>query len=361
MKKATIAVLRGDGIGKEVAPEAMKVINALADKFGYAIDYVHAPLGLEAYRLSSDTTPIPDETIAICRAADAIIKGPIGDDKGDKAPAGIVEKAVIAIRREFDLYANLRPCKIYPGFEYLSPLKDEKVRGVDFVIARENVSGLYPNRGRFEPGEIGEFGQDMAIYTRNDAHRIAKVAYDLARQRRKKVTIVAKKNVLASSRAFAQYAEEIAVQYPDVTTEYNHVDAVTMYLMSKPRDFDVILTTNMFGDILSDQAGGIMGGLGLAWSVNIGEKTVMYECVGGSAPDIAGENKANPLAMILSATEVFRYTLKDPKPSDLAQTIVQQILEDGWRTSDIARDTPSDKLLGTKEMGDKVVEFIKGR
>ncbi len=358
-KQATIAVLRGDGIGKEVAPEAEKVLLALAEKFGYTIKFTYAALGLDAYRKTNDTTPFPEETIEICRQADAMLKGPIGDDKGDKAPAGIVEKAVIGIRTTFDLFANLRPCKVYPGFEYLSPIKEDIVRGTDFVIVRENVSGLYPPRGRFEPGEIADFGQDMSIYSRRDVHRIAKVAYDLARQRRKKVTIVAKKNVLASSRAFALYAEEIAKEYPDVTTDYHHVDATTIYLMTKPTSYDVILTTNMFGDILSDQGGGVMGSLGLAWSVNIGEKTTMYECVGGSAPDIAGQDKANPLAMILSATEVFRYTLKDPEPSELAQKIVEQLLNDGWRTGDLARDTTPDKILGCKAMGDKVVEYIK--
>ena len=315
-------------------------------------------MGFEAYRKTGNS--LSDETIEICKKADAVFKGPIGNDKDDKAPTGLVEEAIIKIRRSLDLYANLRPCKVYSGFEDLSPLKEEKARGVDFMVARENVSGLYPNRYRFEPGEKGDFGQDTMIYSRRDSHRIAKVAYDLAMQRRKKVTIVAKKNILASSRAFDIYSREIAEQYPEVQTNYEHIDALVMYLISKPTDFDVILITNLFGDIVSDLGGGIMGSLGFAWSVNIGDKTVMCECVGGSSPDIAEKNIANPLAMVLSAGEVFRYKLDDPKPSDFIHKIIEKILQDGWRTKDIvSKKTQAEKILGTKEMGEKILEYIE--
>lgn len=357
-KKISVAVLAGDGIGKEVMPQALKVITALGKKYGYSFDFRTGLLGLSAYRARGRS--FPEDTLKLCKDSMAVFKGPIGDDHDDKAPAGIVEEAVIQIRTALDLYANLRPTKIYPGFEYLSPLKEELATGVDFIVARENVSDIYPDRGRIEPGEQGDFGQDTALYSRAEVHRIAKVAYELARQRNKKVTIVAKKNILASSRAFAQYALEIANNYPEVQTDYQHVDIMTMYLMTKPKSFDVILTTNMFGDILSDQGGGVMGSLGFAWSVNIGEKIVMYECVGGSAPDIAGKNLANPLAMILSCGEIFRYTCKDPVPSDTLHRTVETILHNGWRTRDIARsDTPSQKILGTKEIGDIIVDYLE--
>ena len=358
MSKTKIAVLQGDGIGKEVMPEALKVVEALGKNFGYEFEFNEALMGLGAYLKTGN--PLPDETLEKCKESDAVFKGPVGDERDHQGPAGMVEKTIITLRTALDLYANLRPCRIYPGFEYLSPVKDERIKGTDIMFARENVSGLYPNRGKFEPGEIADFGQDMAIYSRRDVHRIAKVAYELAKQRRKKVTIVAKKNILASSRAFDLYAREIAKDYPDIQTDYQHVDAMAMYMISKPAEFDVILTTNMFGDILSDLGGGVMGSLGFAWSVNIGEKNVMCECTGGSAPDIEGENKANPIAMILSAAEVFRYTLKDPKPSDFAHKINEKILQDGWRTGDIKTfDTPAEKILGTKEMGDKFLEYIK--
>lgn len=350
-----IAVLPGDGIGAEVTAVAERVLQQAAEAHQLQLVLEHGLIGGAAMDVTGD--PMPDDTLRLCKAAKGVLFGAVGDPKyddpqADKRP----EQALLGLRKALGLYANLRPVWVHPALADASPLRPELVRGVDLVVVRELTGGIYFGQPREEGTERAV---DTMVYTRAEVERIAHLAFQMARRRRHKVTSVDKANVLASSRIWRLVVEETAKQYPDVHLEHVLVDAMTMHLLKRPQDFDVVLTSNMFGDILSDESSVLAGSMGMLPSASLGEGRLgLYEPIHGSAPDIADQGIANPLAAILSAAMLLRYSLDMEHAASEVETAVSAVLDEGHRTADIA--APGQPAVSTEEMGDLVIEALSG-
>ena len=346
-----IAVLRGDGIGPEIVDEALRVLVAVGGSFGHEFDFVEAYAGGEAWERYGEH--LPEATLETCRNAQAILKGPFGgptDQLNHPKWAGVETTAILGLRRAFDLFMNLRPVVVYPEVISLSPLRPEIVEGADMLIVRELTSGIYfGERGeRIVNGERQVW--DTESYTEGEIARITHGAFRIARNRRKHVTLVAKSNILDSSVLWRDVLAKIAPEYPDVTHDYLHVDNASMQIISNPRQFDVILTNNMFGDILSDEASVLAGSLGMLGSASLNAANFgLYEPIHGSAPDIAGEGKANPIAMILSAAMMLRLSFGLEREAEAVEHAVRAALASGLRTADIAG--AGGTLVSTQELG----------
>jgi len=355
---ATITLLPGDGIGPEVVAEACKVLEAVAARSGHTFTFTKAPIG--GIAIDEAGMPLPDESLAVCQASDAVLLGAVGGPKWSDPRASVrPEQGLLRLRKELGLFANLRPVKVIPALVGTSPLKPELVTGVDLVIVRELTGGLYfgQPQGRCDDDK-GRAAVDTLYYTESEIERLMRVAFELARRRRQKVTSVDKANVLASSRLWREVAHEVARDYPDVVCEDLLVDACAMHLMRRPAEFDVVATENMFGDILSDEASMLAGSLGMLPSASLGsEPPGLYEPIHGSAPDIAGQGLANPLATILSAAMLLRSGLGLLEEADAVEGAVEAVLAAGHRTADLARaGQPS---VSTSAMGDLVVAALE--
>lgn len=354
-----IALLRGDGIGPEIVDGACKVLQKVGDLCGHTFNFTRYLIGGAA--IDEYGIPLPEETVTGCKNSDSVLLGAVGGTKwdtlpGDKRP----EKALLGIRSALGLYTNLRPAKLFPALISECPLRsDVAARGVDIMMVRELTGGIYfGERGRRE-GKYGPEAYDTEAYSVMEIERIAHVAFKTAMKRRKKVISIDKANVLESSRLWRATVHRIAEQYPEVECTDMLVDNAAMQLIKNPSQFDVIVTTNMFGDILSDESSQVTGSIGLLPSASLGDSTCgMYEPIHGSAPDIAGQNKANPIATILSAAMMLRYSFSLEKEANMIEDAVAKVLEDGFRTADIIG--MSDKTpLSCTEMTDKVIEYIK--
>ncbi len=329
-----IAVIEGDGIGPEVTRQSVKVLNAIAEQFGHEFSYKYCLLGADA--IDKTGTPLPEETIDICLDSDAILFGAIGHPKYDNDPTAKVrpEQGLLGIRKALQLYANIRPIITYPSLHHLSPLKTKNIEGVDFIIFRELTGGIY--FGKKEINAEQTAASDDCIYTREEIERIAHLAFHFAQkpERRKKLTLVDKANVLETSRLWRKVVQELSTQYPDVTVEYMFVDNAAMQIIINPKQFDVILTENMFGDIISDEASVISGSLGLLPSASVGNKTALFEPIHGSYPQAAGKDIANPIGSILSAAMLLEY-LGMKEEAALVREAVEWTLQNNFVTKDI--------------------------
>ena len=350
--KLKIAVLPGDGIGPEISEQGVAVISAVCEKFGHQVDYEYALCGAAAIDVVGD--PFPEETFQKCMAADAVFFSSVGDPKYDNDPTAKVrpEQGLLAMRKKLGLFANIRPVETFECLIHKSPLKDELVRGADFICIRELTGGMYFG----EKYQDDEKAYDTNAYTRPEIERILKVAYEYAMRRRKHLTVVDKANVLASSRLWRQVAKEMAVKYPEVVTDYMFVDNAAMRMIQDPKFFDVMVTENTFGDILTDEGSCITGSMGLLPSASTGEHTPVFEPIHGSWPQAKGLNIANPLAQILSAAMLFEYFgLKEE--GALIRRAVNASLDAHVRTPEIQIEGGAH--YGTKEVGAWIVEYIK--
>ncbi|MDI9466889.1 MAG: 3-isopropylmalate dehydrogenase [Bacillota bacterium] len=351
-----IAVLPGDGIGVEIVPQAVKALEAISEKYGHSFNFIQGLVGGAAYDAKGH--PLPDETLELCERSDAVLLGAIGGPKWDDLPVELRPEAgaLLPLRKELALYANLRPCIVFPSLMHASTLKEEVLQGVDILVIRELTGGLYFGEKSREKTADGQKATDVLTYSTYEIERIARFAFDAARQRQRKLCSVDKANVLESSRLWRETVMDLAREYPDVEVTHMYVDNCSMQLIRNPRQFDVIVTENMFGDILTDEASMLTGSIGMLPSASIGGEVGLYEPAHGSAPDIAGQNKANPLATILSAALLLRYSLKLEKEAQTVEQAVQQVIDEGYRTPDLAE--PGKKILGTNEMGDLVAQTI---
>jgi len=352
-----ITVLPGDGIGPEVTEQAVHVLQATADRFGHQLQFQQKLIGGAALKATND--PLPPDTLQACLKSSAVLLGAVGSPEFDKNPGHLrPEAGLLRIRRELGAYANLRPAVFFPALEDSSPLRAELVRDTDILIVRELLGGAYFGQPRSIEGEPGSrVAINTMRYAENEIERIARVAFDLARKRKKKVLSVDKANVLECSRLWREVVTRIARDYPEVKLAHQYVDSAAMLLVQRPTDFDVILTENMFGDILSDQAGGVVGSLGLLASASIGGKVGLYEPVHGSAPDIAGKGIANPLGAILSAAMLLRHSFHLEQEAACIEQAVSKVLDTGARTADLAGK--SRKSISTVEMGRLVVNAVR--
>lgn len=353
--KLNIAVLPGDGIGPEIIAQALEVTKAICAKFNHELTFKEALVG--AIAIDKTGNPYPQETHDLCMDSDAVLFGAIGDPKYDNNPSAKVrpEQGLLKMRKELGLYANLRPINTFPSLLHKSPLRPDLVDGADFMCVRELTGGLYFGRpqGRSEDGNTA---YDTCVYTREEIERIVRLAYKLAGQRNKKLTIVDKANVLCSSRLWRQVSQEIEKEFPDIETEYMFVDNAAMQIIQWPKRFDVLVTENLFGDILTDEASVITGSLGMLPSASIGIHTSVFEPIHGSYPQAAGKNIANPLATILSAALMFEYAFDLKEEGALIRKAVDASMEQKIVTEDIAFDG---KAYSTSEVGNWIVEYIK--
>jgi 3-isopropylmalate dehydrogenase len=352
-----IAVLPGDGIGPEVVAEGLKVLRAVASRFGHQFTFHEALIG--GCAIDATGNPLPTETVAVCRAADAILLGAVGGPKWDDPQARVrPEQGLLGIRKELGLFANLRPVRIYPQLIDASPLRPERLQGVDLIVVRELTGGIYFGEKRREQGDHGEWASDLCLYNEEEIVRVVRVAAHLARQRRKKLTLVDKANVLETSRLWRSVTTRlIKTEFPDLHFETMLVDACAMHLIRRPADFDVIVTENMFGDILTDEASMLAGSMGMLPSASLGDgRAGLYEPIHGSAPDIAGQGKANPLATILSVAMLLRHSLNLPTEADCVEAAVASVIERGIVTADIA--VPGQHTYSTTAVGDAVAATI---
>lgn len=352
-----IAVLAGDGIGPEITAQAVRVLEALA-RDGLAIETETALVGGAAWDVSGD--PLPDETLKVCESAQAILFGAVGGPAYDALPrASRPEQGLLRLRRHFDLFANLRPATVYPELADASPLRPEIVAGLDILILRELTGDIYFGQPRgIRTNDAGEReGFDTMRYSESEIRRIARWAFEAARRRQRRVCSVDKANVLETTQLWRDVVTEVAGSYPDVELSHMYVDNAAMQLIRQPRQFDVILTGNMFGDILSDAASMLTGSIGMLPSASLNAAGFgMYEPIHGSAPDIAGTDRANPLATILSLAMLLRYSLDQPAAADRIESAVRKVLASGARTGDIAKQ--GDKVLNCTEMGDAVLAAL---
>jgi 3-isopropylmalate dehydrogenase len=357
MKEFKIAVIPGDGIGVDITAEAIKVMEKVAAKYDTKLNFTELKAGGAA--IDAFGTPLPNETLEQCKKSDAVLLGAVGGPKWDVLPGDQrPEKALLGLRGGLGLYANLRPAKVYNVLKSASPLKNDIIEeGVDLLVVRELIGGIYfGERGRRVENGINA-AYDTEAYNVEEVKKIARCAFDAAMKRRKKVTSVDKANILESSRLWREVVEEVAKDYPEVELNHLYVDNTAMQLVRKPSQFDVILTSNMFGDILSDEASMITGSIGMLASSSVREDSFgMYEPIHGSAPDIAGKDLANPLAQILSAAMLFEYSLDMKEAARDIENAVEAVLNKGYRTGDIY--TEGTKKVGTKEMGALVLAEI---
>lgn len=350
--KLKIAVLPGDGIGPEIMKEGVAVVNAIADKFNHEVEFVYALCGAAAIDKVGD--PFPDDTFTACKNADAVLFAAVGDPKYDNNPTAKVrpEQGLLAMRKKLGLFANIRPVQTFKCLVHKSPLKDEIVSGADFICIRELTGGMYFG----EKYQDDDKAYDTNMYTRPEVERILKVAFEYAMRRRKHLTVVDKANVLASSRLWRQVAKEMETSYPEVTTDYMFVDNAAMRMLVEPTFFDVMVTENTFGDILTDEGSCISGSMGLLPSASTGESTPVFEPVHGSWPQAAGKNIANPLAQILSAAMMFEYFgLKEE--GSLIRKAVDASLDACVRTPEI--QVEGGAVYGTSEVGQWIVDYLQ--
>lgn len=346
-----IAVLAGDGIGPEISAEGVKVMKAVCSKFGHQVTFTEALCGAAA--INAVGNPFPEETLKACQDADAVLFSAVGDPRFDNNPNAKVrpEQGLLAMRKQLGLFANIRPVQTFDCLIHKSPLKDELVRGADFVCIRELTGGMYFG----EKKEGDDYAYDTNAYSRHEVERILKVAFEYAQRRRKHLTVVDKANVLASSRLWRKVAQEMAPQYPDVQTDYMYVDNASMRMIQDPKFFDVMVTENTFGDILTDEGSCISGSMGLLPSASTGESTPVFEPIHGSWPQAKGLNIANPLAQILSVAMLFEYfNLKEE--GTLIRRAVDASLEANVRTPEI--QVAGGEKYGTKEVGQWITDFI---
>lgn len=346
-----IAVLAGDGIGPEISAEGVKVMKAVCSKFGHQVTFTEALCGAAA--IDAVGNPFPEETLKACQDADAVLFSAVGDPRFDNNPNAKVrpEQGLLAMRKQLGLFANIRPVQTFDCLIHKSPLKDELVRGADFVCIRELTGGMYFG----EKKEGDDYAYDTNAYSRHEVERILKVAFEYAQRRRKHLTVVDKANVLASSRLWRKVAQEMAPRYPDVQTDYMYVDNASMRMIQDPKFFDVMVTENTFGDILTDEGSCISGSMGLLPSASTGESTPVFEPIHGSWPQAKGLNIANPLAQILSVAMLFEYfNLKEEGTS--IRRAVDASLEANVRTPEI--QVAGGEKYGTKEVGQWITDFI---
>lgn len=353
-----ITILPGDGIGKEVTAEGKKVLEKIAELFEHSFEFDEALIGHEA--IEKTGVPLPDETLAILRESDAILFGAVGHPKYDNDPTIKVrpEQGLLKMRKELGLYANLRPIRLFDELLHASSIKPETLKGSDLLFFRELTGDVYfGEKGRKDDGNTA---YDLMIYQRYEIERIAHKAFRAARTRRKKVTSVDKANVLESSRLWREVVQQVAKEYPDVTVEHQFVDATAMKLIQNPRSFDVVLTGNLFGDILTDEASQIAGSMGMLASASIGDSIGLYEPIHGSAHDITGKGVANPLASILSAALLLDISFGLKEESETVIKAVEQTLKQGYRTVDIAdAATANEKIINTQSMGNHILEQLE--
>lgn len=354
-----IALIRGDGIGPEIVNEAVAVINRVGEKFGHTFQYVDVLMG--GCATDAVGKSYPDGTAELCKSCDAVLLGAVGGPKwgSDKPAEQRPETALLAIRKDLGLYANLRPASLRPALADACPLKRETAdKGIDLLVMRELTGGIYfGKRERYDTPDRGVECTDLMAYSEMEIERIGRRAFEMARLRRKKVSSVDKANVLETSRLWRSVMHRLAEEYSDVEYEDVLVDNCAMQLVRDPGQFDVLVTENMFGDILSDEASMITGSIGLLPSASMGDgDPALYEPIHGSAPDIAGQDKANPIATILSAAMMFRYSFQLTAEADAIEQAVDQALADGWRTADIAK--PGEAVVGTRKMGQVIREKI---
>ncbi len=352
-----IAVIPGDGIGPEVVEQALLVLEKIGQTFGHCFETQKVLAG--GCAIDATGEPLPRETIEVCKKSDAVLLGAVGGYKWDTLPGHLrPEKALLGLRGELGLYANLRPALLNKELKEACPLKPEIVGdSIDIMVVRELTGGMYfGDRGRRE-GKMGQEAYDTEAYSVGEVERIARMAFDIARKRNRKVTSVDKANILESSRLWREVVTRIAGDYPDVALDHMYVDNAAMQLVRNPKQFDVIVTTNMFGDILSDEASMITGSIGMLPSASLGEGSFgLYEPIHGSAPDIAGQDKANPIATLLSAAMMLRYTLNLEDEARSIEKAVDEVLEEGCRTGDIM--SPGKILVGTRKMGELIIGRI---
>jgi 3-isopropylmalate dehydrogenase len=352
-----LTILSGDGIGPEVTDQAVLVLRAMADTFGHQLQLQHKPIGGAALTEAND--PLPADTVQACLSSSAVLLGAVGNPAFDQNPSHLrPEAGLLRLRRELGAYANLRPAVFFPALEDCSPLRAEIVRGTDILIVRELLGGAYFGEPRSIEGSPGSrLAVNTMRYGESEIERIALVAFDLAMKRRRKVLSVDKANVLECSRLWRDVVTRIGKDYPEVKLGHQYVDSAAMLLVQRPTDFDVLLTENMFGDILSDQAGGVVGSLGLLASASIGGPVGLYEPVHGSAPDIAGKGIANPLGAILSVAMLLRHSFQLEAEAGCVESAVSAALAQGARTADLTGEGHS--AISTAEMGSRVVEAVK--
>ncbi len=353
----TCAVIKGDGIGPDIVDEGINVLNVIGEKYGHTFTYKEVLAGGAAIDVTGH--PLPKETIDICRQSDSVILGAVGGPQWDHLPGELrPEKALLGLRSALGLFANLRPAVMYKELQAACPIKDEIIgEGLDIMVVRELTGGIYfGERGQGE-GDQGNYAYDTMMYSEKEVERIARNAFDIAMKRGKKLTSVDKANVLENSRLWRKVILDVAKEYPEVTLNHLYVDNAAMQLVINPKQFDTIVTGNMFGDILSDEASMITGSIGMLPSASLGETKVgMYEPIHGSAPDIAGEDKANPIATILSMAMMLRYSFDLEDEACAIEKAVARVLEAGYRTGDIM--SLEGKCVGTKEMGRLICEYI---
>jgi 3-isopropylmalate dehydrogenase len=347
-----LAILPGDGIGPEIIEQAMKVVKAVCVKYGHQLEYEYALTGAVAIDAVGD--PYPPETHELCMQSDAVLFGAIGDPRFDNNPKAPVrpEQGLLRMRKQLGLYANIRPVETFPSLLHKSPLRRELVEGADFVCIRELTGGIYfGEKGRKDNGNTAF---DTCTYTRAEIERILKLAYEFAGQRDKRLTVVDKANVLESSRLWREVAQEMAPQYPQITTDFMFVDNAAMQIIQWPKKFDVLVTENMFGDILTDEASVITGSLGLLPSASIGIHTSVFEPIHGSYPQAAGKDIANPIATVLSAAMMFEYAFNLKEEGNIIRKAVNASLDAGVVTVDIAEG----KSFKTSEVGEWLAAWI---
>lgn len=352
-----VAVIRGDGSSPEFVRETLRVLDAVAKKYGHVFHYTDVAMGGDAIDRFGD--PLPEAELQKCRESDSVLLGSVGGPKWDSLPGEKrPEKGLLRLRAGMGLYSNCRPAKIWPQLADASPLKPSIVaKGIDFIIVRELTGGVYFGDHITEGEEGSEVAKDIMVYSRGEIERIGRIAFETARKRRKKVTSVDKANVLDTSRLWRKVIHELAKEYPDVECEDMLVDNCAMQIVKNPAQFDVIVTENMFGDILSDEASMITGSIGMIPSSSLGETTVgVYEPIHGSAPDLAGKNAVNPVACILSAAMMLRYSFSMEKEADCIEQAVNAVLDAGFRTADNRSEGCT--VLGTVEITDEILKHI---
>jgi 3-isopropylmalate dehydrogenase len=366
MASYRIALLAGDGIGPEVTAQAARVLEAVGKRAGVSFEFTPGLIGGAA--IDATGSPLPKQTLELCRSSQAILFGAVGGPKWDHLPQEQrAERGLLAIRKDLDLYANLRPAVCFPMLVDASPLKRSVVEGTDIMVIRELTGGLYYG----EPRGVEQFADGSAravntmVYTSREIERVARTGFEVARKRRRKLTSVDKANVLVVSTLWREVVTRVGQDYPDVTLEHLLVDNCSMALVQRPTQFDTIVTENTFGDILSDEAAILAGSMGMLASASLGDASAslggtvgLYEPVHGTAPDIAGQGVANPIAAILSAAMLLRYSLDRPDDAEGIEGAVHRVLERGHRTRDIAE--PGAKTIGTREMGDLIVDALDG-
>ncbi len=354
--KLKIAVLPGDGIGPEITEQALKISKSICKKFGHTLEFEQALVGAVAIDETGD--PYPEATHELCMGSDAVLFGAIGDPKYDNDPSAKVrpEQGLLGMRKKLGLYGNIRPLTTFKSLIHKSPLRQDLVDGADFVCIRELTGGIYFGRPQGRTEDLNT-AYDTCVYTREEIERILKLGFEFAGKRKKKLTVVDKANVLATSRLWREVAQEMAPKYPEIEVDYMFVDNAAMQIIQWPKKFDVMVTENMFGDILTDEASVISGSLGLLPSASVGIHTSVFEPIHGSYPQAAGKNIANPCATILSAAMMFEYAFDLKSEAKLIRDAVEQSIEQGFVTEDLAEE--GEKSYSTSEVGDWIVDYIQ--